>query len=294
MRSAGWAAGFATFALVIVAAPATRAQVGARNFVEGIVSEDPNPSNEVVLVPGWSRESHSTNFSFAFSFEKQLSDSVSIELSDSYERVSPRHERTSDGFDDLEVLGKWAFFTSDRHEFRAAIGADIFAPAGNPDVGAQTHTRGGPLLMWQKGMGDLPAEGAPRYLRPFALQGDFGYFPAWGGPQSDQLVCDAMIDYSFAYLDSERLPVPLRDLVLRLDPFAEFNYEQIAAGRRRSTPPDFRVTPGLAWLWGPYQLTIGTQVALSRTASHNDQAAVIGLLDVVLDDVIPAVKWKPF
>ena len=68
--------------------------------------------------------------------------------------------------------------------------------------------------------------------------------------------------------------------------------DQIAIGRRQNTPPDLRVTPGRAYLYGPCQLTIGTQVALNRTASHNVQSAVLTLLDIDLDEIIPGAGWE--
>jgi hypothetical protein len=292
MRSAGWAVAMVVMMLATVAAQPAHAQVGARDFVEPIVTEDANPSNELTIVPGWNRESHSSDFNFAFSIEKQLSDAASIQLGDSYNSFSRRRERTSEGFDNPEILAKWAFLTSNEHEFRIAIGADIFVPLGDASVGAETHTRGGPLLMWEKGMGDVADTGFARYLRPFAIQGDMGYLPAWGGPESGEFVSNAIIDYSIAYLAAANVPMP--DVIAGFDPFVEFNYEQIAIGRRTNSPPDFRVTPGLAYVWGPYQITLATQVALNRTASHNDQAAVIGLIDIMLDEMLPAARWKPF
>ncbi len=78
-----------------------------------------------------------------------------------------------------------------------------------------------------------------------------------------------------------------------LSPFVEFNYDQVAFGRRENTPPDLRVTPGLAYLFGPFQLSVGTQVALNQTASHNVQAAVLTLLVIDLDEIIPGAGWMP-
>src|SRR5690348_4361741 len=252
MRSLG-VAGFVAAVLAVLAAPNARAQVGARDFIEPLVTEDSNPSNEVTLVPGWNRESHSSDFNFAWSLEKQLSDETSIQLGDALNSFSRRRARTSEGLDNLEILAKWAFVTSNEHEFRIAIGADVFAPIGDATVGAETHTRGGPLLMWEKGMGDLPDAGVTRYLRPLAIQNDMGYLPTWGGPESGEFIADAIVDYSLKYLVREGVRLPAADFAAGLDPFVELNYDQIAIGRRTNTPPDFRITTGLAYEWGPYQ-----------------------------------------
>lgn len=282
----------AIFLAAAFATSGARAQVGSRVFIEPLVTEDANPSNELELAPGWSRESHASDFNFASSMEKQLSANVSVEIGDSYNSFSRRRTVTSEGLDNLEFLPKWAFFSSDRHEFRIAIGADIFTSTGDASAGAETHTRGGPLLLWAKGMGDLPDRGAMHYLRPLAIQSDMGYLPAWGGPESGEFEFNAALQYSMQYLAASGDRLPLQPLSARLVPFVEFNYAQIAIGPDR-TPPDFRIAPGLAYLTDCYQLTLGTQLALNRTASHEDQAAVLGLVDIFLDRIIPAFGWTP-
>lgn len=293
MRVGRVSAILAAIFLGIAVANRAAAQMPARVYLEPLVTEDADPSNELELAPGWNRESHSSDFNFAFSMEKQISPHISIEIGDAINTFSRKRAVTAEGLDNLEILPKWAFFTSDEHEFRIAIGADIFPSTGDQAAGAETHTRGGPLLLWRKGMGDLPDLGVMHYLRPFAIQSDMGYLPTWGGPESGEFAFNAEFEYSLPYLAASGERLPIHPLTSKLVPFIEFNYLQVAIGRNSVTPPDFRLTPGLAYLTDYYQLTLGTQVALNRTASHQDQAAVLGLVDIFLDQVIPAFGWTP-
>ena len=278
--------------VVLAAASEVRAQIGRRVFIDPLVTEDATPDNEIELAPGWNRESHASDVNFAWSVEKQLTKNFSLELSCAFDSVSRSREHSSEGIDGVEILPKWVLFTSEQHEAVIAIGADLFPSSGDPAKGAETHSRGGPLLLWEKGLGDLPDSPPLHYLRPFALQSEMGYLPAWGGPQADEFIFNLTVEYSLRYLADSGAPLPLNFVSAGLVPFVEFNYDQIAIGRRRNTPPDLRVTPGLAYLYGPCQLTIGTQVALNRTASHNVQSAVLTLLDIDLDEMLPGAGWE--
>jgi hypothetical protein len=277
--------------LVLAAGSVARAQTGKRVFIDPLVTEDATPDNELELAPGWNREPHASDFNMAWSVEKQFSKNFSLEVSDAFDSVSRSREHSSEGIDGVEILPKWIFFSSDQHEDVFAIAADFLPSSGDPGKGAETHSRGGPRLLWEKGLGDLPDSGF-HYLRPLAVQNDLGYLPSWGGSQADELFFNLTVEYSLRYLADMGEPLPLTFVSSGLVPFVEFNYDQIAFGPRDSTPPDLRVTPGLAYLFGPYQLTVGTQVALNRTASHNVQAAVLTLLDIDLDEIIPALGWE--
>ncbi|HUY29187.1 MAG TPA: hypothetical protein VMV27_17385 [Candidatus Binataceae bacterium] len=273
---------------------AARAQVGDRNFIEPFITEDPNPSNELELQPAWNRAAGASNFQFAFSQEKTLSPTFSIEIGDAVNRFSRTHEASVSGMSDLQILPKWAFYTSVEHEMRIALGAEIFPSTGDIPTGAYSHTRAGPMLMFAKGAGDLPDTGLARYLRPLALQADAGYLPTWRGPESDFLFADACIAYQFYYLSKSGLALPIASQLDRLAPFVEFDYQQIAFGSRFNTPPDFRVTPALAYGTDTYQMTVGAQVGINSTGNANNRGAVLVLLDLYMDRLWPAVfGWNP-
>ena len=77
-------------------------------------------------------------------------------------------------------------------------------------------------------------------------------------------------------------------------PYTEFNYSQSLIASRLTTLPDFRITPGLAYLGDYCEVSVGAQVALNGAAQPGDRVAVIGLIEVFYDEVFPALAWKPF
>ncbi len=60
-----------------------------------------------------------------------------------------------------------------------------------------------------------------------------------------------------------------------------------------STKPDFRLTPGLAYLGDYFELSVGAQAALNATAPQGDRIAVIGLFELFYNNVFPALAWNP-
>ncbi len=282
--------------------------VGDYTFIEPIVADDANPKNEFdILRPQWTRTAAGREFSLGFAFEKVIvpapesySDGVpggglvSLEVASEWLDQSPKQGPAMSGFNDLELLPKWAFLTVPEHEFRLSIGARFILPTGNPSVEDQNHTQLGPEFLWAKGFGDLPHKGPLKYLRPFAIQGDFGYIPALGGRTWHEMFADNVIEYSLPYLSSSvhdfGLRWPLRNLYL----YTEFNYDQLIAGPRGRTFPQLLATPGIAYMDAYVDLSLATQFALNHAAVPDNHAAVIGLVDLFIDDVFPWTNWTPF
>jgi len=67
--------------LIALDASGARAQVGNRNFLQPLIVQDPNPSNDLELVPQWIRFAHGEIYSLPVSLEKQLSDNFSVQVS---------------------------------------------------------------------------------------------------------------------------------------------------------------------------------------------------------------------
>lgn len=280
---------FAAIAAILVTAQDVRAQVGQRNFLEPIMTEDPNPSNELELQPEWSQAAGSSNFQFSFSLEKTITSDFSIEVGDAVNRYSAHDEGAVSGMSNLQILPKWAIYTSVEHEMRLAVGGEIYPSTGDISAGAYSHTRAGPMMMFAKGAGDLPEQDLWRYLRPFSLQADAGYLPTWSGPQSGLIFADACIGYQLYYLTDEGVPLPMPYAMRGLAPFVEFDYQQIGVGKRFNTPPDWRITPAIGYGNDVYTMTIGTQVGINPTGNANVRGAIIALLDVQMDRLWPAV-----
>lgn len=268
--------------------------VGDYMFLEPIITEDANPKNEFdILQPMWYRTAQGRQFTLGSSIEKKLSKNVSLTLATEWMDISPSQGAAQSGFGNLEVLPKWAFLTIPKHEFRLSIAALLDLPAGNPSVEEEQHTSLGPMLLWAKGMGDLPNWKILKYLRPFGFQGDFGYLPALGGHANHEMFADEVIEYSLPYLSNNVEDIGLRWPLRNLYPFAEFNYDQLIAGPAGQTFPDIRVTPGVAYMGSYIELSVATQFPLNNATVPATHAAVLGLLDIFLDDVIPATNWTP-
>jgi hypothetical protein len=312
------------FCLLILSAATAHAQVGKRNFIEPLIVQDPNPSNELDLLPSWMRVAHGQAYSLPFSLEKQLSSDFSIQVGNTWNdpscdrgflcdgivperrgRVRSRHARSRrgrvitkeqvlSGFTDLEVLTKYAFFTSAEHEARIAIGTDMFLPTGNPTAGGNTHTHLGPILMFAKGFGDIPNQGFIKYLRPLAIQGDAEYLYKTGGTLSDDAVVDGDVSYSLQYLNDYVRHLSVQEQVRNLVPFAEFTYEQVVRARYAGTLPDLALLPGIAYMTNSWQVSVATAIALNNGTIQFNHSAVIALLSLTLDQLIPGAGWTPF
>jgi hypothetical protein len=282
-------------ALLIPIRAKAHGTVGDYTFLEPLVAEDANPKNEFdIVAPSWHRTSDGREFSIGSSLEKKLSENFSITAATAWDANSPNDGRPVEGFENLKLLAKYAFLTIPEHEFRlsAAVGLEI--PVGNPSTGASTHFRMGPELLWAKGLGDLPDLPWLMWLRPLGLQGDVGYSANTSGRAIHELFADEVIEYSFPYLNNAVRDVGMKWPLRNLYPFVEFNYDQLLAGPAGSTFPDVRITPGIAYVDHYIEISIGTQFPLNSATSPSNHAAVLGLLDLFIDDILPAVNWTPF
>jgi hypothetical protein len=272
--------------------------VGDYVFLEPLIAQDPTPANEFdVLAPSWVKNADGRTFAIATSIEKILAtDSeglprFSIGGGTNWSYQSPKDGPNDNGFDDLNVFAKYAFLILPEHEFLMSIALSGLIPTGNPHIEAQQHTSLGPTLLWEKALGDLPDAPIVRYLRPFGFQGNLGYLPALGGHTSHQLFASQVIEYSLPYLSNNvqetGLPAPLRNLFL----YTEFNYSQFLEGRPGQTFPNILATPGIAYVGYRFELSVGTQFALNNASRPGTHAAVIGLLDIFYDSVIPQANW---
>jgi hypothetical protein len=272
--------------------------VGDYIFLEPLIAEDPTPANEFdVVAPGWARTSDGRTLTIGTEIEKVLAtDSaglprLSIGGGTNWSYQSPKDGPNDNGFDDLEVFGKYAFLFVPKHEFLMSIELAASIPTGNPKIEEQQHTSLGPSLNWEKALGDLPNLPVLKYLRPFGFQGNVKYLPAIGGHTSHELSANQVVEYSLSYLSNNvqdlGLKPPFRNLFL----FTEFNYDQLLKGPSGETFPKIVMTPGIAYVGYHFELSIGTQLALNNAARPDTHAVVLGLLDIFYDSIIPQANW---
>ncbi len=293
-----------TFALFILCLGYARAAwahgvVGDYVFLEPIITQDPTPANEFdILTPSWVKSSDANTYSIGFSMEKvlYLDDSYvprfSVGGGSSWSHVSPFADSSRQGFGNLTLFGKYAFYYSLEHEFMLTIGVQLQLAAGNSDIQARSHTSLGPVFLWEKGMGDLPNLTLLKYFRPLGIQSDFGYVPALGGHTSHHMFADGIIEYSLPYLSNNvrdiGLKWPFRNLFL----FNEINYDQLITGPSGQTFPTLLATPGVAYVSYHFEVAVGTQFALNNASRPGTHTAVVGLLDIFYDSIIPRIgNW---
>ena len=294
------------FALMIVfamraSAASAHGVVGDYIFLEPLITDDGTPANEMDIVePNWNRNSGGRTFSIGSSIEKLLGTDAehlprfSIGGGSTWIYQSPKQGPNVSGFDVLTLFAKYAFLIIPEHEFLLSAKAVLQLPTGNPDVTSQQHTSLGPELVEEKALGDLPNTPLLKLLRPIGFQADVGYLPALGGHTSHHMFADGMIEYSLPYLSNNvkdiGLKWPLRNMFL----FNEFNYDQLIKGPPRQTFPTILATPGIAYIGYRFEISVGTQFALNQASVPGTHAAVLGLLDIFYDSIIPQGNWKLF
>ncbi|HLI80128.1 MAG TPA: hypothetical protein VKV03_09100 [Candidatus Binataceae bacterium] len=272
--------------------------VGDYVFLEPLIAGDPTPANELdVVEPGWTRTADGRAFSIGTEIEKVIAtDSeglprLSIGGGTNWSYQSPKQGPPDNGFDDLEVFGKYAFLFVPSHEFLMSLELDASIPTGNPKIEEQQHTSVGPSLNWEKALGDLPNYPMLKYLRPFGFQGNFAYLPALGGHTSHEMSANQVVEYSLSYLSNNVQEIGLKPPFRNLFLFTEFNYDQLVKGPSGETFPKIMMTPGIAYVGYHFELSIGTQLALNNAARPDNHAVVLGLLDIFYDSIIPQGNW---
>jgi hypothetical protein len=241
-------------------------------------------------------------FSVLSELEKQLSDNSSLLFTGGWARINPgaRQEETT-GSTDLLIYFRQAVYKSAVHELEFTASPFLVVPMGNRQIADQGYTHLGGELLLGKGLGDLPDSPSFKYLRPLALQTEVGYAGRIQGPANSDVFGNLELEYSLEYLDDfvERLHLarPLVEFV----PYVQFNYAQSFIASRLTTKPDFRLTPGLAYLGNYCELSVGGQIALNGAAPSGDRVTVIGLIEVFYDNIFPALagtrsdagNWRP-
>jgi hypothetical protein len=103
--------------------------VGDYVFLEPLVAEDPTPANELDLAqPGWVKSSDANDYSVGFGLEKVVyrdendMPRFSLSVATAWHHISPIEGSSADGFENLELGAKWAFFYSLQHEFLTSVG----------------------------------------------------------------------------------------------------------------------------------------------------------------------------
>jgi hypothetical protein len=180
------------------------------------------------------------------------------------------------------------------HEMEITLSPFMVLPVGNRQIADQGYTHLGGELLLGKGFGDLPDSSSVSYLRPFALQAEVGYAGRIQGPPNSDVFGNLELEYSLKYLDRYVQPINVGRAWVDLVPYVQLNYAQSFIASRLTTKPDFRLTPGLAYMGHYCDLSVGTQIELNHATPSGDRVAVLGLVEIFYDDIFPALSWNPF
>ncbi len=274
--------------------------VGERMFIEPLFTEDANIKNELDLPRLEFLTLPDGSFRMLdISLEKTLYPDRWSVVVDQARLYRHQQGRTVAGFDNLEVGTKVAVWRNEPHEFILTPALFTTFATASRKIGDR-HTALQPSLLYGKGFGDLRVS----WLRPFAVQGDFGYHISVTGERERQVLYDAVLDYSVPYLNFIRqanagyqLEHQLRRghslgaIVGDLFPFVEFNGATPVRGTAGQTTTFLR--PGALYMGKYFQLSLAADLPLRGYQRPRRTGAVI-LLDLFLDELHPAFGWTPF
>ncbi len=286
---------------------AAHGKVGKRLFIEPLVTEDANPKDELdfpVFEAIQTPDGHVVTFNY--SFEKKLMPNFSVGFDNSFARFSPNGQSAAWGFGNVGVGAKYALYRSTAHEFIFSSAVHWEAPTGSERVGGGGLNVLTPEILYGKGFGDLPSNGVWKWLRPFAIQGDFTADFAVGGTRASRPgaapSADAVIEYSIPYLNrfvrhadagysmdegGIRKGWSPQAIAGDLFPFTEFNFSWMSEqGGARLRPEGF-IRPGVVYV-GQY-FEIGAAAELPANQFTGQSVGAIGIFDLFIDDVFPAV-----
>lgn len=308
--------GAATTLLCITAARAHEI-AGNRFFPATLAIDDPGVADELSLPTiSWSKTGDDPSvkeLDISGEYSKRITEDFAISFEPTWTRlyapVGPSATGAK-GFQNLETTFKYRMFKSPEHEFVMSAGLNIeWGGSGSQDVGAERFTAYTPTLYFGKGFGDLPD--SLKWLRPFAITGQFGYSipnspstttatidPDTGEQDIDTefnphvLVWGASLQYSLPYLKSAVADLGLPDFVNHLIPIVEVSMETPVSNTLTSgTVTTGTINPGVIWV-GKY-----TQVGIEAVIPVNRQSGTgvgaIGQLHFYLDDIFPQTIGRP-
>lgn len=223
--------------------------------------------------------------------EKAVAPRSSISIYAGLQRINTDGDGAS-GWDNVQLNFKQTLIWLERQEFVLSVGPSIAVPTGDRNVGAESHPREGFEMLFDKGFGDLPD--AVAWLRPVAIEGGAAWQGKLTGAKDDLISGYLELEYSLGYLNDYAGGFHVMRELRGFTPHLDFDYSQYLAAHRNPTLPSFELTPGVAWLNSIFEVNIGAHFGVNGYASHPDAVALVWLLGVSYDELIPALKWTPF
>ncbi len=276
--------------------------VGKRMFIEPLFTEDANVKNEMVLPSAeFLVQPDGTWRTLGFSIEKELSaHRLSVVFGENrvYQHASSGKLA---GWDNIELGLKWESFVNETHELILSPALFMSFPTSSAKVVPQ-ETSLHPMITYGKGLGDLSVG----WLRPFAVQGDFGYEASLRGERRRQVNFDEVLFYSIPFLNrwvrhidkGYTFEHDLRQgfsrgaLLGNLFPYVEFNALNGVDGTQSGISSTLR--PGILWMGKFVQVSVAADLPIQGPAVARRHAGVAVSIDWFLDEILPRMSWTPF
>ena len=204
------------------------AHAGNRIFLEPLIVKDGDIDNQLTLMPAYGgMPGRSSAFTTPIMLEKRLTHRFSLRVDTHYIDLWTPGKGYS-GFQYAGLQGKLLLYENDPHEIFTTFIMRGITPVGGTPVGQGDPFTLYSYLVFNKGLGDVPAS----WLRPLAFQTDMaGIVPFGNGPMplsdfmgtfdyGDSFRFDGAIEYSLLYLhDIEGVRMP--EFVAHLTPAVE-------------------------------------------------------------------------
>src|SRR5205809_1028609 len=150
---------------------------GARFFPATLSTDDPFVADELSLPTvstirtpddGGTRETD-----ISVDIAKRITPQFGIEIGETCIVLNPRDGRATNGFDNLELGGKYQLLKNGPHEAIVSLGLGVeVGGTGSSSVGADSFSTWTLGIFFGKGFGDLPE--ALRFFKPLAITGVAG------------------------------------------------------------------------------------------------------------------------
>jgi hypothetical protein len=268
---------------------------GDRIFPATLAIDDPGVQDELALptvsyVPFNSDGAHEWDASF--SWTKTITPGLSVVIGS-----GPTWEHPGGyGWNALSTELQWQALCIPDAEFMFKVGFDIsWAGTGTGILaGSGGQNTYSPLVDFGLGFGTLPS--ALKYLRPFAITGEFststpGQDYTNGNPNVSTFNWGFTLQYSLPYFNSHVAAID-NDFLKHLVPVAEFTFQTpIHNGAVAGVTQTGYFQPGAVYITDKWQLALEARVPMTGATGHG--VGVIGQLDFYLDDIFPDTLGRP-
>ncbi len=298
-------------ALVPSGEAAAHCFVGARFLPATLAIDDPCVADELSLpTVAWFNTGDDPSLretDVSFEYSKRITDTFGVSIARTWTSLSqPGGMPDASGFQNWETTFKHQFLTDAAHEFVMSAALVVeWGATGLPDVGAERFSTLTPTLYVGKGFGDLPDSAG--WLRAFAVTGQVGYSiptssssitidPDSGLPNIEFhpqfWLYGGTLQFSFPYLKSNVIDLGLPDVINRLIPIVEAQFQTPAANNEGNPSiTTGTVNPGVIFAADTFQVGLEAIIPVNRASG----TGVGGLvqLHIYLDDIFPTTIGRP-